>query len=543
VVFCSYLFNNYKVIERRVKMKKRFILQLSVILFCLTMITFPVSAKNETSTLNVAVQSDTEALDPAQCHWLGSLLALGPLYDTLITFKDDTSELAPSLAEKWEVSEDGKAITFHLRKGVKFHNGEELTAEDIQYSLKRLFNTNLGPSAQKLRAVTTKDSFIAKGKYTFVLKLKTATPRIFASLTTPLGSGIVSKSVVEKHATEGDPYALNWMRDHAVGSGPWKLEKWSVKEKIILKRNDEYWGEKPYFDRLVINFISEPTTAQMMLEKGDIDITLDLTMDQFSSLEKLDNVKVVSNTTLKTVYIHMNCQRKPFSDIRVRKALNQAINHEEIIKYTELGMASRLYGIIPKGMTGWDPDIESKYEYNPTKVKAILKEAGYPNGFNTTLICAVERHLPFEAMLPYLISYFNDVGINLKAQKMAFSTQLGKMKKRDYDLALFTWNPYDPTAVPIYYYNSEMWKKRGGWSFAFWDNKKFDDLLINGWDNMNLEEREQQFLKADSIAVNNAINIPLCQLKKGIAMRKDINGVEWHPTLWYKKFNKVYRQE
>jgi peptide/nickel transport system substrate-binding protein len=521
-------------------MKVRILMIMAIILFCITISTGPISAK-EAGTLTVATKMGTEALDPAQVFALQSIVAVSTMYDTLVTFKGATAEVIPNLAESWETSEDGKTITFHLRKGVKFHNGEELTADDVKYSFTRLLKTNLGDPAQKLNKLTAADGFIAKDRYTFVLKLKAPTPRIFSTLTSQLGFGIVCKSYVEKHATEGDPYALNHMRAHEMGSGPWKLEKWSIREKLILKRNDEYWGQKPGFDTLVLSIIPDPTTAQMMLETGDIDMALDLTMDQYSALEKTKGVTVTNFPTLRTIYMYMNCQRKPFDNIKVRKALNYAVKHDELIKYVELGKALRSYGIIAKGITGWNPDIQPKYEYNPEKAKSLLKEAGYAKGLKATLIACIQRHAPYETMLPYLISYFSDVGVEISAQKLAWSTLFAKMKKRDFDIALFSWNPYDPTTVPIHYYNSARWKKGLGWGFAFWENARFDSLLGKAIDNMNAEERYAQYKEADQLAAENAITIPLYQLKKSIAARDDIKGIEWHPTIWCKGFKSLHR--
>jgi len=523
-------------------MKIRNLQKMAIILFFFTVNLTPLWA-TEPTTLNIATQFDTESLDPAQVTSVESINAVGAFYDTLITFKGGTGELVPCLAKSWEISKDGMSITFYLNEGVKFHNGKELTAEDVKYSFERLLATRLKAPGQKLAELTSADKLKVKGKYIFVLGLLKPSP-LFVTFTSPMGLGIVSRDYVKEHVTEGDPYALNWMRDHEMGTGPWKLEKWSVNEKLIMSRNDEYWGEKAHFDRLILNVIKESATAQMMVEKGDVDIAINLTMDQYEAMQKVKGIDVESYPTLQTIYININCSRKPFDDVKVRKALNYAINYDQLIRYVEMGKATRLYATLPKGMMGWNPDIEPKYTYDPEKARTLLKEAGISKDFKTTLMCSVERHAPFEDMIPYVISYLHDVGIKATAQKLAWTTQFKKMKDKNYDLAIMTWNPYipDPTSQALHYYLSSIWKKGLGWSFAFWENARFDELIDLATSNMNVEKRVKQYEEADRIIIENAVAIPLYQTNKTIAKRDSIKNIQWHPMLWYKQFKSIYRE-
>jgi peptide/nickel transport system substrate-binding protein len=534
---------NQSKFERRIGMRNRnFMSIVIVVLFSIAIYPTAIQAE-KANTLTIATQFDTESLDPAQVTSVESINAVGAFYDTLVTFKGGTGELEPALAKSWNIAKDGSKITFHLRKGVKFHDGTELTAEDVKYSFERLLATRLKAPGQKLAKLTSVEKLKVVDKYTFELGLLEPTP-LFTTFTNPMGFGIVSRKFVEEHATEGDPFALNWMRDHVMGSGPWKLEKWSINEKLIMAKNTEYWGAKPNFDKLLLNVIRDASTAQMMLEKGDVDIAINLTMDQYKALENVKGLVVESFPTLQTVYINMNCSKKPFNNVSVRKALNFAVNKDELIKYVELGRATRMDTTLPKGMMGFNPAMQPKYEYNPEKAKNLLKEAGLSKDFETTLMCSLQRHAPFEDMLPYIISYLGDVGIKVKGNKLAWTTQFAKMKAKDYELALMTWNPYfpDPTSQALYYYWSQIWKEGRGWSFAFWENEKFDQLIVAADANMNVEERTKQYEKADQIVIEEAIAIPLYQTNKTIARIENIKNISWHPTLWYKKFTSIYRE-
>ena len=496
----------------------------------------------EPSSLVVSNPYDTKTLDPVQAGAGEDMNSISLFYDTLLRNKGETSELIPGLAKSWKVSNDGRTITFHLRKGVKFHDGTELTADDVKYSFVRLLETGLDAPSKKWLKLADADSMSVVDKYTCVLNLKIASPRIFGLLSHTMCLGITSRDYIEKHATKGDPYALNWMSSHVNGTGPWRLVKWSKNERLIVKRNDEYWGEKPHFNRLAINIIKDPSTAEMMIEKGDLDIATRLTLDQYEALEKVKGITISEHPTLKIVLVRINCSKKPFDDVRVRQALAYAINFDEIIKHVEMGRASRLYTNMPKGMTGWNPAVKPKYTYDPNKAKSLLKQAGLAKGFEANLIYSEPRYARYVNLVPLLISYWKDIGIELKPQKMAFSTQIGKMKNKDFNLALDVFNPYynDAESTVLRYFHSEAWKRRG-WSFEFYENKRLDELLDKALNNMNTEERIKQLQEAEQISVENAITIPLYQVKEIIAFRDDIKNVEWHATHFHKQYKDIYR--
>ena len=211
--------------------------------------------------LNFSSPSDAESLDPAVASTMEAIPRIECFYDTLVTLKGMTTELAPSLATSWEFSKDGMAVTFNLRKGVKFHDGTELTAEDVRYTYERLLKTSLQSAAKTLGTCTNPQKIFAVDKYTFKIELVKTNPLLFGVLTTPWCS-IMNKAYVTKYATEGDPYALNWMRNHPMGTGPWKFEKWLMNQRLSMTRNEDYWGEKAHFDRMNINVISDPAAAQ-----------------------------------------------------------------------------------------------------------------------------------------------------------------------------------------------------------------------------------------------------------------------------------------
>jgi peptide/nickel transport system substrate-binding protein len=496
----------------------------------------------EAGTLEFSAPWDAESLDPAATGAVESINGVGPFYETLVSFKGMTTEVIPHLATSWEVSKDGKVIVFTLRKGVKFHDGTEFTAKDAKYSLERMIRTSLNAPGKILAKLTTPEKLTVVDKYTLRMELDTVTPRVFGILSSPFVS-MVSKDYVEKYSTPGDPYGLTWMRNHPMGTGPWKFEKWAVNQRLTMTKNADYWGEKPRFERMNVNVLSDPAAAQMMLEKGDLDIATRLKMEQYSTLEKVKDVAVQSYPTLRTVSLRFNCGKKPFDDVRVRQAVNYAINYDEIIKYVEMGKAERIYSALPNNLWGRNPDVHPKYDYNPEKAKSLLKEAGLEKGFDATLLYSPGRYTQFEDMVPYLESYLRKIGIRIKAQKLAYTTQQAMMVKKEYEMALDTWTPYypDPREITYYFFHSESWK-RGDWSWSNWENAAADKLVGEAETIMDQREREWRYQKADQIAVENAVYAHLYQTAETVAMRKNIKGVLWHPTIWFKSFGSIYRE-
>ena len=516
-------------------MKVNFFMKLGIVLFLIGISFGPLLARD----LNFSTPADAESLDPAAAGTMEALIGIEPFYETLVSLKGMTTDLAPSLATSWEVSKDGMAITFNLRKGVKFHDGTELTAEDVRYTYERLLKTSLNSAAKTLGTCTNPQKIFAVDKYTFKMELSRVNPLVFGVLTSPFCS-IVNKAYVAKYSTEGDPYGLNWMRNHPMGTGPWKFEKWLVNQRLSMTKNEDYWGGKAHFDRMNINVISDPAAAQMMLEKGELDIATRLRMDQYTTLEKSKDVDVKSFSTLKTVTLRINCGGKPFDDVRVRQALNYAINYNEIIKVVEQGKAIRNYSALPNNLWGKNHDVKPKYEFDPEKAKSLLKEAGLEKGFEARLYYSPARYAPFEDMVPLLESYFRKIGIQIKPQKLAYTTQQAKMYNRDYDLALDTWIPYfpDPREVIHKHYHSEAWKTKV-WSWSFWENPTADKLITEAENTMDHHEREWRYQRVDQIGVENAVYAHLYQTQETMAMRKNIKNVVWHPTLQFKGFASI----
>ncbi len=367
-------------------------------------------------------------MDPATSGDSEGVQNMSLVYNALVML-DREGRVIPDLAESWEVSPDYKDFTFHLRKGVKFHDGTSFNAQAVKFSYDRMLRVNRTTYGNYLK-FADKNSCEVVDDSTLKIHLIKPYP-IFLVDAVTAAYFIVSPDFIKKHATADDPEALKFMPDHACGTGPFKLVEYTQGERLVFEKNSEYWGGSkggkttPKVDKVIYRIVGDPSTATLMLEKGDADIAEKLTVEQFEKLKSASGLKVMSFSTPKVVYITMDTSKPPYNDMKVRQAIFYAINDDEIIKYIERGNVKRMHGLIPEGIMGHNPNLPL-YDFNVDKAKELMKASAYPNGFTTDLIFALERRPEFEQVTAYIQAYLKKIGITANIQKMAFDTQIAR---------------------------------------------------------------------------------------------------------------------
>ncbi|OGF62310.1 MAG: hypothetical protein A2Y62_04350 [Candidatus Fischerbacteria bacterium RBG_13_37_8] len=442
------------------------------------------------------------------------------IYEGLTSLSPKGSNVEPCLAERWEASKDFTEWTFYLRKNVKFHNGETFTADHVIESFK-IGGFQFG-----------KVSKIDDYKIRIVLsEAKPALPITLANL----DYFISAKATIEGFNKDKIPTQV-------FGTGPFKFKSWERGKRIVLDKNDAYWGEKAKLDRVIFIPFSENEALLKALLTGAIDITDGIVSQNIAAIRQSKSLLFKSEVSLNYAYMVMNNKRKPFDNVKVRQAIAYAINKKELInKYFlggQAGMSAK--SCMPPAMFGFYKDLPD-YEFNPAKAKQLLKEAGYPAGFQASLT-------PAGAVRPYMpdpLGIANSIKAQLKQVGIDLTIKPAKswsdflsitLIKMDYDIALLGWiadtaDPYDFLHDPL------SGESIGKYNASGWSNKEFDSLL-------NLANSEplrsvQYYHRAQLIFHDEVPQIPLFHAYQIAAWREGVSGFILHP-LGYVILKKVW---
>jgi len=350
----------------------------------------PLAANAEGKDIVVTYKDDITTLDPQIGYDWVNWSMIKSLFSRLMDYEPGTANLVPSLAESFDVAPDGLTYTFKLHKGVKFSNGREIVASDVKYSIERAVDPKTqGPGAGFFGAIDGFDD-LAAGKDGGLKGIETPDDStVVFKLTRPDATflhvlAINFASVVPKEAVEA---AGGDFGKKPVGSGTFLLKDWTIGQKLVFERNPDYFiKDMPKIDSFTVEVGQEPLVALLRLQKGEVDIAGDgIPPAKFLEIKNSPDgaQMIVDGEQLHTGYVTLNTKVKPFDDLKVRQAVNHAINKERIVRILN-GRATPAKEILPPLMPGYDNDYAG-YDYNVEKAKALLAEAGHPDGFETVL--------------------------------------------------------------------------------------------------------------------------------------------------------------
>ena len=308
-------------------------------------------------------------LDPIQPLDGESAKVCEVIYDTLVEHRDNTTEIEPALAEAWESSADGLIWTFYLRQGVQFHDGTPFNADAVIFSLTRPEALSLEFHEEFI------DRIIALDAFTVQIQLKTVYAAFISTVAEP-GFSIVSPTAVAKFGANFD--------NNPVGTGPFKFVRWDKHNEIVLTANDRHWAGAPALDGLIFRSIPDNSVRLIELQQGNIHAMEFPNPDDISLIQDDPQLELIMQPSLNVGFLAMNMEKPPFDDLRVRLAINHAINKTEIVEHLYQGLGIPAKNPIPPTLWSYDDSIED-YAYDPELAKQLLTEAGYPDGFETTL--------------------------------------------------------------------------------------------------------------------------------------------------------------
>lgn len=395
--------------------------------------------------------SDLNSLDPGKGFTLTSPIPLHALYETLVTMDPgDYVNLKPLLATSWELTDGGKAWTFKLRPDVKFSSGNPLTADDVKFTFERLKNLKVDASAlaDNIESVTAVDP--ATVKITMVDGNQPLLPWLIAP-----NFGILDSKVAKEHGAATGPgadtadTATAWLESNSAGTGPYMLTSWTRNGEIDMQRNDSYWRTPAPFARVIIRHIPDSATQLLQLQRGDIDVALNLTYDQVQSIKNDAKIKIVKNPSVDYLYLTLTADpglSPGLGNKAARQALLYAIDYDGIVTGLLGGDAVLPLSFIPVGLGGSTVELREEFGYHQDldKAKQLLAEAGTPTGFTFKLSYgtgAAVAGIGYDIVAQKLKSDLARVGIVAELNPMQQSALRDGFRAAELESVLTFWNP------------------------------------------------------------------------------------------------------
>lgn len=472
--------------------------------------------------LTFALRTSQLTLDPATVSSISRNEVISNIFEGLVQF-GERAEIRPAIAERWEISPDGRTYTFYLREAARFHNGLRVRAEDVKYSFERQLRQNEAAAAWVFRPLVGTEEFLS-GQADSVSGIQV------------LGEKVVRLELVQPVAfflsTLCMDYAYVVPRDEAerptidfetrpIGSGPFRLvEPLNGANEVQLERFMNYWNaELPYLDRLTIKFGMSADEIFEAFLKGELDYVSDLPLTYLNELkQRAGEVHLLEALQLQTRMLVFGCDRPPLDDRRVRQAICYAVNRERFIDEVYAGMAEPSLGPIPPGLLGYDPH-QTGYTYDPERARALLEEAGYGGGFETEIWWSDSVNQAVEVLQQDLA----EVGIRAEFRYVGLVELQRALRMRSVPIVGRDWyaDYPDPDNFTYVLFNS----RNRNLFIADYANEKVDLLTDEARAVMDREQRELLYREVSRLIVEDAPCAFLAHRRSFVAHRADLEGV------------------
>ena len=465
-----------------------------------------------------AIAEDLKSLDPHSSTTAGTREVLFNIYEGLFKTGPD-GELIPAVAEKYTTSADGLTYTFTLRDGVRFHNGNAVTAEDVIYSIKRCAdNEGSAIDSSLVSAFSVISDVQATDDKTVVLTLKQPDLELLNFLT----AAIV-------------PANYDKLDTEPCGTGPFKFSSRSVKENFVIEKFDEYWGTPASLSKVTFQVYDDSTALVNALQSGAVDLCSKLTSAQTAQLS--DSYTILEGTMNLVQAVYLNNNAAPFDNEKVRQAISYAINRQQILDMVADGHGAAVgSSIYPKLAKYFLPELVNYYEYNPEKAKQLLADAGYPNGegFPTIEYSTNDAgyHTP---VAEYVQQAWGELGITVNINKVEWASFLPMRRAGDYDVSRNGWvmDYNDPSNM------LELFTTNNGNNDGKYANPEFDAAI----DASKVADKSVHFQKlheAEDILMKDAAAIPVAYYTDFWLQSPSLKGT-WHSPYgyWYLQYGYI----
>lgn len=459
-------------------------------------------------SVTVGIAQDVSGLDPHLANTAGTREVLFNLYEGLMKIGPDGAVI-PAVARDYELSEDNLTYTFHLREGVKFHNGETVTAEDVLYSLRRCAGSeNDGVPLIAAFSVVKAIDASANGSAVTV-ELREPSLEFINSMTAaiiPTGSG-------------------STISDSPVGTGPFTFVSYTPQQELVVEKFEDYWGTPAYLDGVTFRIITNTNTLVMGLKGGTLDMVIHLPNNLAGEVEK--DFTVLQDTMKLVQALYLNNAVKPFDDVRVRQAMYYAINVPEIIQFvtggTGVATGTSMY---PAYTEYFLPELAERYQQDLARAKDLLAQAGYPDGFAMT-ITVPSNYTQHVETAEVIAEQLKVVGIAVKVNPVEWATWYSEVYKgRQYEATVSGISASDMTAKEMLARYSSTHSK----NFINFSNAEYDDVIARADAAGTAGEQRELYLQAERILNEQAASLWLQDLSELVVTKPSLGGYTFYRT-------------
>jgi peptide/nickel transport system substrate-binding protein len=481
------------------------------------------------TTVLVGRASDALALDPARITDAESSEVTEQIFDHLVRYKPGSAEIQPGLAESWDESPDGRTWTFHLRHNVRFHDGTPFDADAVVFSFDRqrdprhpYHQADFSYWESTFRNIQSVEKV---DPYTVRITIERPYAPFLANLAM-FPVSIVSPAAVRKW---GPAFAR-----HPVGTGPFRFVEWSPGERIMLAANPSYWGGAPHIQHLVFVTIRDARQRLVALEGGAIDVAENLSPEDLQFVALHPELKLLRVAANNVAYLAMNTTHKPFDDVRVRRAVNYAINKTAIVKLIYQGLAQPATTAVPPSM--WSHVDEPLYHYDRAKAMQLLAEAHYKQGPQRPRLFVMDTprdYMPAPETVARIIQHnLRDVGMDIEVVINDFNTQVSATQNGVHDLCLLGWSAdtIDPDNFLYVLFDPENAEPGTARNLAFFKNAELHGILSWAQETSDRAERERFYAKAQDLIAREAPWVPIAHSEVVVAARTSLMGMQVHPS-------------
>lgn len=486
----------------------------------------------DNNTFVVASGAPAVTLDPGTAFDGQSILLWRAAYETLINYRDDTTEVGPGLAESFEVSSDGLTYTLRLRKGVKFHDGEIFDAKAAAFNIERIRSMKIGLGfAFDGAELETPDD------HTLVIRLAKPRDSFLSSLAGMWSPYMISPKAIRDNEVNGD-WGAAWLRSNMVGTGPYRLTVYEKDQQATLARFDDYWAgwEGEHFDAVIVRYITDPSTLQLVLQSRQVDAALWMPDDAMNALVDEEGLSVTDYPTFSTTFFMMNCSQGPTADKRVRQAIAHAFDYNAWVNDINGGRLVHARGPVAEGLPSFTTDTP-QYTRDIEKAKALLAEAGYPDG-GFEIDYAYETGYAWKREFALLLqSNLRELGIGLNIAEISPAAWFDLLQNPDSPPHTYGFIWFGALGTSSYDVMQMMFgtsaQGKAGLNWAYYSNPEVDALLEQAVTELDDARRIELYREAERMIVDDAPALFLSYSKFRLPILDEVKGYVSNPMYIY----------